>query len=89
MDKETKKPPEVLVRKKKKGMSPFRRFTTVIMIGIIMWVTYEVYLKFGIGDGWVWVKDVLTLILIMGLVFLAAVFVVWLLMLFRKYRGEI
>ncbi len=74
---------------KKKGLSPFRRFTTVVSILVILGLTLVVYQKFGLGDAWVWVQDVLILILIMFLVFLAAVFVVWLLMLYRKHKGEL
>lgn len=89
MEKETEKPPKVLARKKKKGMSPFRLLTTTLSIGAVLGLTLFVYKSFGVGDSWVWVQDILVLILILVLVFLAAFFVVWLLMLYRKHRDQI
>ena len=87
MEKETKKPPKSLPRKKKKGMGPFRLFTTVLSIAAVLWLTLYVYQSFGVGDSWVWVQDILILLLVMVLVFLAAVLVVGLLVLFRKLRS--
>ena len=66
---------------------PLRLVTTTLSIVIILWLTMVVYEKFGVGDSNVWVQDVLTLLLILVLIFLAAVGVVGLLMLVRKLRS--
>lgn len=87
MKKETGKPPKVPLAKKKKGMSRFRLFTTTLSIAAVLGLTLYVYKSFGVGDGWAWFQDVLTLVLILGLVFVAAFIVVMLLVLFRKLRG--
>ncbi len=70
-------------------MNRFRILTTVLSIAMVLLLTFAVYQEFGIGDGITWLKDILTLVLILFLVFLAAFGVVGLLMLFRKHRGEI
>lgn len=88
MEKETGTPPKIMPRKKKKGMTPFRMVTTILSILAVLALTLFVYKSFGVGDAWVWIQDVLILVLILGLVFLAAVLVVGLLILFRKYRSE-
>lgn len=74
--------------KKEKEKFPIRRVTTVLGIVTVLLLTLVVYKQFGIGDAWRWVEDVLILILLMSLIFLAAVFVVWLLMLYRKHRNK-
>jgi len=66
--------------------SPFRRVTMVFSMIIILWLTLVAYEKFGIGDARAWVGDVLVLILILFLVFLAAAVVVGLLMMIKKLR---
>lgn len=78
------KPPS----KKKKGLRPVRRAWTVVMIIAILGLTFFVYRAFGIGDGSVWVRDILTLVLLMVLVFLAAGIFVWILTLIRKTRSQ-
>lgn len=74
--------------KKKKGLRPVRRAWTVVMIIAILVLTFFVYRAFGIGDGSVWVRDILVLVLLMVLVFLAAGIFVWILTLIRKARSQ-
>ena len=87
MEQKFGKPPKVLPRKKKRGMTPFRLVTTILSILAVLALTLYIYKSFGVGDAGVWFQDILILVLILGLVFLAAVFFVGLLMLYRKIRG--
>ncbi len=89
MEQETNKQVEAQSRKKKKGMTSFRIFTTTLSILAVLWLTLFVYQTFGVGDSGVWIKDILILVLLLFLVFLAAVAVVGLFMLFRKIRGQL
>lgn len=74
--------------KKKKGLRPVRRAWTVVMIIAILGLTFFVYRAFGVGDGSVWLRDILILMLLMVLIFLAAAAFVWILTLIRKARSQ-
>ena len=58
------------------------------MILAVLGLSYYVYEAFEVGDAEVWFQDVLMLVLIVFLVFLAASAVVGILILIRKVRGD-
>lgn len=53
---------------------------------LVFYLSYLLYIGFGVGDVWGWVDQVLLLIAVFLMVILAAAGVVWLLVLARRRR---
>lgn len=53
---------------------------------LVFYLSYLLYIGFGIGDVWGWIDQVLLLFGVLLLVILAAAGVVWLIVLVRRRR---
>lgn len=73
---------------KKLAFSDLRKVSLVLAAVLVFFLSYYVYVEFGVGDVWYWLREVFLLLFVLLLVILAAAVTVWLMMLIRRKLGK-